>query len=412
MLIIVKKIRENGLLWVIKRSFHHFNDILCPLTFIHKAQAIRAAKYASGQPRKAEYVVFVCDRLHLRAIKIAYALKEVGWKVILLHKENLSFDVSKYFFETRQFKNHWDALLIASNYYPIIYHVFSCWNFKVASIFIRYKPGKIVFDNNDVLKGMVKENILKRYPGQVELEKYCYVNADSLCCRDLRVQYLKKELKYKLPPRLLFPEYCWSEGKFIKSPKLTDGIHVVYVGGLEINPESPTAFQYELAVLLSKNNIHLHIYPAYKYTISELQINMNRFVKSNVHKSYIHIHDTISPLDLVQEISQYHYGLIVSTKNIDFGSEHDTYFQHCSDYFSAAKIFDYLDAGLFTFIQNARFLSFILVRYGNGKVVNSFEDIAQYCKYGLPSNIRIPKLLLLESNINRLITFYLNTCGT
>lgn len=406
---IYNKIRENGLLWVIKRSFDHFSDILCmPCLLIQKARAIRAAKYASLQPRNANHAVFLCDRLQSRAIKIAYALKEVGWKVTLLHKESLFFDVSEYFCETRQFKNPWDALFIASNYFPIVFHVFSNYNFEVASIFIRYKPGKIIFDNYDVLTGMVKDDILKRYKCQAGLEQYCYINADGLCCRDLRVQYLKKELGYKLPPRLLFSEYCWPEGKFRKSPQLTDGIHVVYVGSIDPNRESTAAFVYELAALLSKNNVHLHIYPSYNHIIPELITTMNRFLKSDGDNSYVHIHETISPLNIRQEISKYHYGLLISTNNVDYGDNHDTYFQHQGDYLLPAKIFDYLDAGLFTFTQNARFTRFILDRCNGGEVVTSLEDIAQQCKHEPPHDTRIPKSLLLESNINRLTTFYLN----
>jgi hypothetical protein len=397
---IYRKLGEKGFLWASKQAL----DLLyLPL---QKAAAIRAAPRAALVARSAKHAVFVCDHVHVRAIKIAYALRQAGWKVMLLHKRSLLFDPSECFDETRQFRNHWHALLIASEYPPVVYHVFTNWEFKLASVFIRYKPGKIVVDTMDVLTGMVKEDVLKRFPGQKELERYCYLNADGLCCRDLRTQYLKRKLGYDLPPRILFPEYCWPQGKVRRIDKLTDGTHVVYVGNVELDPLSPVAYQYELAALLGANKVHFHIYPSIGQVVPELRETMKAFVSSDVLSKYVHLHDPISPLDIAREISRYHYGLIISTKNIDYGDDHDTYFDHQSDYFFAAKIFDYLDAGLHTLTQNARFARFILGRCNGGSVVTSLEDIARRCKDEPAPGTILPKSLLLETNTNRLINFY------
>jgi hypothetical protein len=395
-----QKLRERGLWWAFRQGV----DLLSlPL---QKLPAIRAAKRASLRARTAKHAVIVCDHVHVRAIKIGYALRNAGWKVTLLHKHRLLFDPSECFDETRQFRNHWHALLIASEYNPIAYHIFSSWAFMVATVFIRYKPGKIVFDTLDVLTGMVKEDILKRFSGQKELEQYCYLNADGLCCRDLRTQYLKRKLGYDLPPRILFPEYCWPEGKVRRIHKLTDGIHIVYVGGVELNPQSPVAYQYELAALLGANKVHFHIYPSTSQVVPGLRETMRRFVAPDVLSEYVHVHDPISPLDIGREISRYHYGLIISTKKINYGDDHDTYFDHQSDYFFAAKIFDYLDAGVHTLTQNARFARFVLERYNGGRVVTSLEDIARKCKEGPPSGAASLKSLRLDTNIERLTAFY------
>ena len=46
---------------------------------------------------------------------------------------------------------------------------------------IHNKLGKIVFDDYDVMAGMVKENFVrKRYPDNLELERFCLENADGL----------------------------------------------------------------------------------------------------------------------------------------------------------------------------------------------------------------------------------------
>lgn len=351
-------------------------------------------------------MVFVCDDLRGRVIKLAYALKVAGWDVTLLHKQNISFDVSGYFRETRQFDSDWDALLCAAHQRPVAVHVFSVYDFHAASMFIRHKPAAIVFDNYDVLTGMAKPNVLERYPGQAELEQYCYRNADGLCCRDLRVQHLRKTLRHAFRATLFFPEYCWPKDHFPTMPKLTDGIHVVHVGSIDPDPESTGSFVYELAALLSRNKVHLHIYPLHAQVIPHLKANMSRFVAPEVLESHVHLHDRLSPLDIRQEISKYHYGVLLSTRHVDLGDDHNAYFRHAGDYVLTSKLFDYLDAGLFPLTQDGGVTRFILRRCHGGKVVRSLEDIVRECEQEPAQSPVIPESLRLESNASRLTRFY------
>jgi hypothetical protein len=405
---ILKKVQERGLLWTAQKFTSRLvNYSAAPFRLIQKVQAVRAARRATSRPRTQKQVVFVAYHLHLRVIKLAYALREAGWQVILLYRDVPTFDVSEYFNDIRQYSNPGEALLLAADYGPVAYHVFSSWNFDVAVMFVRNKPGKIVFDNYDVLTGMVKEEVLRRYLKQDELEQYCYLNADGLCCRDLRPQYLKRHLGYRLPKTILFPEYCWPSGMFQRASKLTDGIHIVYVGNLELDPDSPVGYQYELAALLSRNGIHLHIYPSMLWHVGEVKRIMTRYVADHGGvQDFVHIHNTIPFYRLTEELSRYHYGILISTKHIDYGDDHNTSYGHVSDYFGAAKVFDYMEAGLFAFIQNARFLRFMLERYHNGKVVRSLEDIVSHCKNEPFTAPTIPESYRLLSNINRLTAFY------
>ena len=161
------------------------------------------------------------------------------------------------------------------------------------------------------------------------------------------------------------------------------------------------AYQYELAALLGASKVHFHIYPSTNQVVSELRETMKRIVAPDVLSKYVHVHDPISPLEIGREISRYHYGLIISTKKIDYGDDHDTYFDHQSDYFFAAKIFDYLDAGVHTLTQNARFARFTY-RCNGGNVVTSLEGIARQCKDGPRSGASRLKSLRLDANIDRL----------
>lgn len=337
---------------------------------------------------------------------MAFALTGIGWRVTLLHKEPLSFDVSEYFARTRLFNDVWDALSIAAEYSPTAYHVFALWSFELAATLIRHKPGKIVFDYYDVLTGMVKSDLIALYAGQSELEQYCYRNADGLCCRDLRVQYLKRELGLELPPRILFPEYCWPERKFKRSEKLGGGVHVVYVGSIEANPDSPVAYHYQLAALLSRSRIHYHIYPSYAHVGDELRSRMKKFVTSPADTAYVHIHDTISPLGMRQELSKYHYGVLISGKNVEYGDDHDTYLPHQADYLLTSKVFDYLDAGLVTLTQDARMTRCLLERCNAGIVVRSLDEIARVAGGAPPPEVKAAPSLVVEANADRLAAFY------
>jgi hypothetical protein len=399
--------RQYGFFWVTGRLSARARALLSlPVRVLRKKRAIRAAAVASRRPRREKEVVFICERLHVRAVKMAFALKGIGWRVTLLHKEPLSFDVSEYFDKTRRFENPWEALSIAAEYSPVAYHVFTLWNFELASTLIRHKPGKIVFDYYDVLTGMVKSNLIALYAGQSELEQYCYRNADGLCCRDLRVQYLKRELGLKLPPRILFPEYCWPERKFKRSKKLSGGVHVVYVGSIEPDPDSPVAYHYGLAALLSGRRIHYHIYPSYAHVGEELKSRMAKFVTGTADKDYVHIHDTISPLGMRQELSRYHYGVLISGKNVEYGEDHDTYLPHQADYLLTSKVFDYLDAGLVTLTQDARMTRCLLERCNAGIVVRSLEEIVQVAAGAPPPEVNVVRSLFIEANADRLATFY------
>ena len=165
-----------------------------------RLRIIRAAMAVARQPRTPRHVVFISDLPRSREVKLAYGLSQAGWQVTLLYKELPTFDATRYFADSQQYQEPWEALKLAACYTPVAYHVFSNWNFNVAATLIRYKPGKIVFDDYDVMAGVVKDDFLhKNYPGQLELERSCLENADGLCCRGLELQYAKRHLNYNPP---------------------------------------------------------------------------------------------------------------------------------------------------------------------------------------------------------------------
>lgn len=372
---------------------------------VRKQQAVHQARLAATRPRQRDEVVFIADTLTTRQIKLAYALRHIGWTVHLLYRNKPGFDTAEYFNTARPFADEWDALRLAATESPAAFHVFSCWNFRVAATLIQYKPGPVVFDDYDVLTGMVKDELLdSQYPGQAPLERYCLTHADGLCCRGLHTQYLKQTIGLRLPKRLLFPDYCW--GRFAERPKLTDGIHIAYVGSLELDPASPMGFQYELAALLARQKIHFHIFPSIGRQCEELRRLMAQALPGEA--AYIHIHDTLSPTQLIEQLSHYHYGLIISSTKVDYHDDHSTYTGPMHKYVTANKVFDYMDARLFILAQEGCWLRHLLGRYGHGAIVRSLQDIITHCSLRPATETTLPKSLEVSAHARQLAGFYLS----
>lgn len=294
-----------------------------------------------GILHEKKQVVFVSDIPRSREAKIAYGLKHAGWDVILLHNREPTFDITKFCVETHQYTTPHEALDLAISYSPVVYHVFSNWNFGVATTLIRNKPGKIIFDDYDVMAGMVKEEIAcLQYPGQMELERFCLENADGLCCRSLETQYAKRKMGYTYSgERIFFPDYCWNNYHSIQKDT-PDHFNIANVGNLSINPHydmnHPRNFHFKLALMLSHHNIHSYLYK------SNLTDEMFEFTKGNPFISVKKLgYDA-----MLKEISQLcHAGLICAPQNITSNPD-EIYCQTKRDHASCNKVFDYIDAGM------------------------------------------------------------------
>ena len=336
--------------WVRSRAlFRHLR--LLPL----RVKAIRLAKIAARRPRTPTQVVFVSDRPGSRVAKLAYGLQQAGWEVVLLHLKSPTFDASKYCVELHQYRNPWEALLLAARYTPVVYHLFSSWNFDVATTLIRHKPGKIVFDDYDVMAGMVKEDFArKHYPGQLELERFCLENADGLCCRSLETQHAKRRLGYRFKgSRLFFPDYMWSDATSANSEKPWTGRcnrAVVYCG----NMPSSNRLSYigQIAQRLAIAGWDLHLYPSYdRFQVPEKG--------ASDQPSNLHIHSRQDCRVLIDKLSQYAVGLQIPNKLANRGAYTDVK----RTYSMTGKMFDYLDAGLPVLIADQRVQTWLLRRY-------------------------------------------------
>ncbi|MBI5686976.1 MAG: hypothetical protein HZC54_18050 [Verrucomicrobia bacterium] len=399
---------------------------LIPLSLRSRLWRIRAgwsdlslrarAAAARKRLRTSKQVVFVADRPSSREAKLAYGLRQNGWQVILLHKEPAAFDLSRCCHEARQYSDAREALELACSYAPVAYHLFSSWNFDVAETLVRYKPGKIVFDDYDVLAGMIRSDYLEaHYACQVALERYCLENADGLCCRSLETQYPKRRMGYRYRgKRLLLLDCCWNDQPVAPRPPAAGELHLVYAGNVPC-PETDSGKQpafVDCAEAITAQGIHLHIYPSHEVWVRFFAKNppkpIARLLQTNPR---FHVHPTVPADAIADEISRFDIAWFDVAAFDD--SYHALYTPEKYVYASTNKIFDYLDAGLPIAMNAPKFQEFLVRRLRVGSKVQTASAAGGGGYLGgadwhaLRSNVeRARRTLFAARQTKRLIAFY------
>jgi hypothetical protein len=400
---------RDGLLSKMWHKVLRLGQVLADL--LRAPSAVVAARRTARQPRTPQQVVFVSDRPGSREAKLAYGLQQAGWFVILLHRDQPTFDASRYCVQARSYRGPWEALALCACYTPVVYHVFSSWNFRVAVTLIRHRPGKIVFDDYDVMAGMVQEQFLgRRAAGILRAERFCLESAEGLCCRSLETQYAKRHLGYRYRGRrMLLLDGCWANLALPEpaSKSVEEGFHIVYCGNLgSRDEESANGLRYdlfELARLLAAQGVHLHIYPAF-----EAWAIRSSYMELANTTPFFHFHPPVQSDELVRQMAQYDAGLRV------FMHEYrKAYTEWKLAYAPSNKIFDYLDAGLPVIINGFPFQAWLLKRVGVALLIN--DELKSYAKrYRLqidwgalrPSIAQARARFAVRAQVNRLVLFY------
>lgn len=366
-----------------------------------------------------EKVIFVSDTPRSREAKIAFGLKQAGINVTLLYKSTPNFIPSRYFSEFYQYRNPQEALNLASKYPDAIFHIFSNWDFNVAASFIYYKTGKVVFDNYDVLGGMIRQDKISNNDSEkLHYERYCLENAAGLCLRSLEAQYVKRHAGYRFNGKVLFfPDYCWDTKEDVSNQSDTGDapLHLVYCGNMSIEKihgtDDPFCFHLWLGELLARQGIHYHIYPSHNAWSGYFEDAFSDYINMSYKTPFFHIHTPVAPDDLIKELSQYDFGLLILSRQID-GVEY-FYNSNKYKYCIGNKIFDYLDSGLPVIIHNGKFSNFIASRYGTGITASEamLNNIVPVLNKSVKSGIKgkvndARKAYSIHRNMPRLIKFY------
>jgi len=192
---------------------------------------------------------------------------------------------------------------------------------------------------------------------EIFAEKYCFENADYIFHKgpEWELDLIKKEEVKKIEgrPIQLLP-WCFDEWMSpLRSNKSKQKkIQLIYAGGYpsKFDPLYKIQFR-EVAKLIAKQSIDLHIYPLQK-------------VKA-FREREIHIHKSLPNAILNRKISKYHYGISISFLNKD---KIDPRFSKTT---VGNKIFTYLEAGIPIIIDdNAEFMASLVRKYNCGIVIS------------------------------------------
>ena len=294
-------------------------------------------------------IAFVVIQFSPRVTKIVKSLDEKNKKVAILtdeknYKQARTVVSVLENYEIRFYKCVEELIFYLESWKYEVMHIFSHpWAPYIPYMIIRMKDhfGKIVFENYDVANGMYtifSEN-------ELEIERYCMEHADGVCCRGFEMEYLINNLGFHINKLIVFMDYCMGgEIRFyIENRKNEDILSLCYVGGIfaeNENIDSPYYCIPELSRMCADNQCHLHIYPSVWD-----EKRYGGYIEHEKTNPYFHIHKTISYGELIEEISQYDYGIFAIKKKY-IGNASDGYTENKHIYAATNKFFDYLDAGL------------------------------------------------------------------
>lgn len=369
-------------------------------------------------------VLLVADKVWPRLCKIGYGLRQNGVRVVLLHRFPPSVgNTAECFDEMIRFEAVEEAASYAIRLQPYVIHIFSCWNFDLASFFILNKVGTIVFDDYDVFAGVVRESFATQcYPGFMELERYCLENAHGITCRDMLLQVGKKQLHYNIPGRIIyFPDYCWNKPvKTQRQRKYSlEEMHLVFAGNIAIEKNSgkenprDNIYLLEFARDIVSLEVHFHVYPAPNDLIMrDFENQFSEHLAFAQESPYYHLHRPVPADQLIEEIAAYDLGLLswwTETETNCHAYNPIIYRQSTSN-----KLFDYLDAGLGIILApGAKYQRWLLERNGVAfaayleHVREKLLSVEDSFWTKLPSNVaRLKEEFAIAKHSHRLIDFY------
>lgn len=298
---------------------------------------------------KNQLVVFVIMQFKPRYIKMANALQSMDFKLCFVMEDNeINRGNRKEIpngIRVRYFRTPEEALDICRKYTPLVFHVFVEKDYETAYYLMKNKKaiGKVIYSEYDLFWGYYKNAAKKSAERAVAKERYCFENADGICFRDWGGEFLEQNSDYKIQGKWIMLLDGCAGTQVDRSKKKLHGLHLCYVGGVYVGRQSGIySHNNELLMLIErceKEHVHLHIYPSRKNReIYAAYISMSKNMK------YFHFHASLPYSQLIEQISQYDYGIDIALKPYEETTE--TYTAAAYRYDSGNKYFDYLDAEL------------------------------------------------------------------
>lgn len=322
--------------------------------------------------RRDRRVVFVSEIPSQREAKLAFGLKRAGWDVIQLYRDTTKLSDFSSVAEARRFDSPWQAVEMAHHAESRLFHAFSWAGDETCLNLLSHKPGRVVADFYDyafaIADGVAgREETLA---GQIALQYRCAGLADMLCCRDLQLQYRRRDTRLGEGKKLiLFPEYCWDQEEL--PPPRNDGeVHIVQVGTMGFETLGQPDLGCFLVIRpLVEAGCHVHIYmhpffppvgtPAFARAFAD-------YLELGARTGRVHLHPTLPVTELTREMRQYDFGFNLQN-GLNFPVEWKEQNPRRLPFCGSSRTYDYLEAGLTLLID--RGMSFMYRSFRDRRVV-------------------------------------------
>ena len=315
-------------------------------------------------------VLFVTSQLRARELKMARALRRIGWKVGIVYFRWTPFDPQEDSDFSVAVASPAEAHRVAVDLAPRACHVFSGAIDELVLTFCRNKPCAVVIDLNDVFAPSLFDYCHERF----EPTQEALALADGFCARDLQAAHARRADGFRLPREIIFfPEYCWNDAPVrtrSEEQRESPEVRVVSVGTFSLETQGMYDSCYlQLVRMFAGQGIHFHIYPHWSYRRdhhgsphARFEADFAEFLELQSRSSYVHVHESLSLEALADVLPQYDFG-IVSGGCMAFGQSlryyKPPYLQTCY----SGRIADYLDARLPVLVNDEVRFDFQLLRH-------------------------------------------------
>ncbi len=297
-----------------------------------------------------------------RLLKMAKAISESGYQVHLLISKNtkdpkgIITALSKSDICIARYSCYGEVIAYCKNCNASILHIFAQWGNKY---FLGNLMGRkiglppIIYDVYDTANGMVvltkRGESEEQYEQWLEIEKFCFENADGICSREFSWDYLHNERGLKMPgKKLRFLDYYDVRDEVDNEVSDDEELRLCYIGGLDTERMyhgSAMACFLEFANLCAENKCHFYVYS--RDWNPEAYIDYIELDKNN---EYFHFCKPLPFEELCTEIGRYDYGVYPvkksfrNLKGMEMGTDGRTKAKY--SYAGTNKYFDYLQSGL------------------------------------------------------------------
>jgi len=314
---------------------------------------------------KSGDIIFATEDPRIDIVRYYKSLRNELSKNVVLFISHSSLDdlfLKVGFKEVIFFNNHWDfRRKIVKHKKVCLVHSF-CRKCYLAMIVKKDFNLKCIISVKDTSVASFGLNPPRWYlRKEIPSERYALKHADAVLAESLEVCHASRILRVNSKQnRIYFPNYCDDDNMVERGQKLPrNELHFVYVGGIRGIQDRKTDHgniqMHWLIEALDEQEVHFHIYPSPSLSRGVYE----EYYQIEKEKKHFHMHSPLSPKEMNNEISKYHFGLVPFFHEDTGRAKEKRY------YSSSLKIFNYIESSLPILIsEDMGHQRWIMERYG------------------------------------------------